>query len=150
MPQTTRIMFFFLYWLCKFFVRTNLIVVVLELSYYVSLITSSKSLTLGSLFLSLLYKGLFALVNQLQTYEKLENNPGFIWFLQLWITFYFPEFIPVSHKSSSSSAQLSLGRAKAYQSMVTSFGRPILSAKDVSYLTSLNIRKINIFTYVTA
>lgn len=65
------------------------------------MIVSRANLSLGSLFLTLLYHSLFTLLESLAAEKEMKTIPGPLWFLQLWITLYFVEFISSSCKASS-------------------------------------------------
>lgn len=62
------------------------------------MIVSGTNLSLGSLFMSLLYRFLFALLESLAIEKEMKTILGLLWFLKLWITLYFPEFISSSCK----------------------------------------------------
>lgn len=84
---------FLLYWMCIYFICTNLVQIVAEVLNYVQLITSGRALALGRPFLGLHYRSLFVYVERLRNQEKTDNIPGPLWFLHLWILHYFPEFV---------------------------------------------------------
>lgn len=56
---------FLLFWICCFFTCTSLVIVVGEFAPYVTIILNRTYLNIGSLFLSLLYKGLFTMVTRM-------------------------------------------------------------------------------------
>ena len=70
--------------------------IVSEYSYYVAAIASGRSLALAYLFLSLLYRGFFTIIEQLKSKEDIKTVLGILWFLPLWIYQYFSEFVPVN------------------------------------------------------
>ena len=69
--------------------------IVSEYSYYVVVIVFGRPLALAFLFLSLLYKGFFTIIEQLKSDEDIKTIPRPLWFLPLWIYHYFPEFVPI-------------------------------------------------------
>ena len=54
---------FLLYWLCKYFICTNFVAIVSKYSYYMASIVSSRALALALLFLTLLYRSLFLILD---------------------------------------------------------------------------------------
>ena len=76
---------FLLYWLYKYFICINFVAIVSEYSYYVTVIVFGRPLALAFLFLSLLYRGFFAIIKLLKLDEDIKNVPRPLWFLPLWI-----------------------------------------------------------------
>ena len=62
-----------------------------EFSYYVLAIISRKSMNLGALLLSSLYKGMKLWIDQLKAKDN-KAIQGPMWFLFLWVNEYFLEF----------------------------------------------------------
>ena len=72
---------FLLFWICQFFICTSPIAVVVKFTPYVNMILNRTYLNTSALFLSLLYKGLFIMVSQLQKDESVKFVFGSFWFL---------------------------------------------------------------------
>ena len=67
---------FLFYWLCKYFICTNSVAIIFEYSYYVAVIVSSKPITLTPLFLTLLYRSFFLILDQLKSDEGIKTVLG--------------------------------------------------------------------------
>lgn len=92
---------FLLLWFCKYFICSNSVAVVQEFQLVISLFVFGANICLDSLFLSLLYRSLYTLLDALEVEKEMKTVPGPLWFLQLWIILYFPEFISFSFKAPS-------------------------------------------------
>ncbi|KAJ8541706.1 hypothetical protein K7X08_002522 [Anisodus acutangulus] len=68
--------------------------VVNELEIYAALAISGEDVSWASLFLTYLYMALDDAQAWLRDSKNLDTLVGPLWFLQLWINLYFPEFIP--------------------------------------------------------
>ena len=67
---------FMLYWLYKYFICTNSVAIVFDYSYYVAAIVSNKPLALVPLFLSLLYRSCFTILEWLKSNEDVRTVLG--------------------------------------------------------------------------
>ena len=83
---------FLLFWIHQFFMCTSLIAVVGEFAPYVLAILNQSYLNIGALFLSLLYKGIFAIIFRMKKGKSIKSVFGPFCFLQLWMQQYFLEF----------------------------------------------------------
>lgn len=82
---------FLMYLFKKFFYNTKSFGVVKELSVFVQLQTGQKY-AWGPFFLALLYKSMDKFLRQVGDKCAYSKSEGPIWFLQLWVQLYFPNF----------------------------------------------------------
>lgn len=74
--------------------------IVSEYAPHVSLLKLDKPKVVGTLLLSSFYKSIFLLQERMKTKQNISSASGLLWFLQLWITMYFPMFEAKQPKST--------------------------------------------------
>lgn len=100
---------FLMYFFRWYFYGTSSVAVIQELQPFITMLLTNKAHSLGSFFLASLYKGMHALLEQIQEYKFIDKIQGPIWFMQLWAQLYFKDFTPAYASPSSPSGTRILG-----------------------------------------
>jgi len=79
---------------------------VYEYAPHISLLQSNKSMAIEVLFWSYLYKSIFFFIlERMKIGQNITSASSTLWFLQLWITSYFPMFVAKQPKSATTLDQ---------------------------------------------
>lgn len=83
---------FLIYFFNKFFYSTNSFEVTKELHPFIRMLLSDQGYSRGPFFLPHIYIGMNNLLRQVRDNVHYPKAEGPIWFMQLWVQLYFPNF----------------------------------------------------------